>query len=165
MSYDETIASLDEKRAILLLATMYDGGLRSVSADEFGAAIGARGEGLESLLARMSQANLIRYRSGDSFSLTAMIVDAAERINRSASLSIAGSVFKLVGQSKAVLLVVLLFAAACGLLFLAAREAILTPPAPPQVRPPAVGALKVIAGKLALTAAVKDCSSAGATVR
>lgn len=164
MSYDETIASPDEKRAILLLATMYDGGQRSVSSEEFGAAIGARGEGFESLLARMSQANLIRYRSGEGFTLTAMIVDAAERINHSPSLSIPGSVYKLAGQSKAVLLVILLFAAACGVLFLAARKAILDPP-PPRIRPPAVGALKVVVGQIALNDAAQQRSSAGATLR
>src|SRR5688572_1705400 len=144
MSYDETIASPDEKRAILLLATMYDGGRRSVSCEEFGAAIGAQGLEFESLLARMSQANLIRYRSNDGFSLTAMIVDAAERINRSPSLDVFGSVQKLAGRSKAVLLVVLLFVAACGLLFLAARQVMLDLPAAPRVRLPAAGAMNVV---------------------
>jgi hypothetical protein len=138
MSYDETIASPDEKRAILLLATMYDGGQRSVSCEEFGAAIGSRGNEFESLLVRMSQANLIRYRSNEGFSLTAMVMDAAERINRSPTLDMLGSVQKVAGRSKAILLVVLVFAAACGLLFLAAREVIRDAQAPPRAQLPAL---------------------------
>ncbi len=132
MSYDQTLATPSERRAVLLLATMYDGGQRSVNCEEFGAAIGARGDEFENLISRMSEANLIRYRNVEGFSLTAMIVDAAERINRS-PLDMAESVQKLAARSKAILLVFLLFAGVCGLLLFAARQILLDQP-PPQLR-------------------------------
>ena len=136
MAFDATTATLGEKRAVLLLAKMYDGGERSVDAEDFPEVLGAQGDELEALLHSMSQSNLIRNQSRDGFSLTAMIVDAADRIKSAPALDMMDSI-KRIGSRRKGLTILLLVLAGVGLLLLIMSTGALhgAPPAGPKEAP------------------------------